>query len=133
MSTNRGILPKASLSNKVFPPAVGLDVVEINRIRDLSKRNPRFLARIFSDEEIRYCQGKKLQWQHFAVRFAAKEAVWKALGREGLRLKDIEVRRDSLGRPSIAIEGVPEPGIAISLSHGIDTAMAVALAVPGSK
>lgn len=114
----------------MLPPAVGLDVVEIGRIRELSERNPRFLTRIFSDDEIRYCQGKKLQWQHFAVRFAAKEAVWKALGREGLRLKDIEVRRDSMGRPSIAIEGNDEPRITISLSHGLNTALAVALAAP---
>jgi holo-[acyl-carrier protein] synthase len=107
--------------------------VEIDRIRSLAERNPRFLNRLFSEEEIRYCQGKKLRWQHFAVRFAAKEAVWKALGRDGLSLKSIEVRRDELGRPSVAIEGRPEPGISISLSHGTKTAMAVALALPGIR
>jgi len=122
-------LPRASRSNKpALIPAVGLDVVEISRIRDFAERNPRFLTRIFSYDEIRYCRGKKLQWQHFAVRFAAKEAVWKALGRDGLSLKSIEIRRDRLGRPSVAIEGRAEPGIAISLSHGTNTAMAVALA-----
>ncbi len=130
MWTSRGILQKALPLNNVVPPAIGLDVVEIARIQELAERNPRFLKRIFSDDEIQYCQGKKLRWQHFAVRFAAKEAVWKALGRDGLRLKDIEVRRDSVGRPSIAIEGRPDSRITISLSHGRNTAMAVALAGP---
>src|SRR5579885_1140731 len=81
------------------PMDIGLDIVEIDRIRGLARRSPRFLSRVFSAEEIAYCRGKRLQWQHFAVRFAAKEAVWKALGREGLGLKDISVSRDERGKP----------------------------------
>ena len=108
---------------------VGLDVVEISRISALARRNPRFLKRVFSDEEIRYCQGKKKKWQHYAVRFAAKEAVWKALGRNGLPLREISVRRSPTGRPLVSIRGRANPRIHISLTHSDQYAMAVALRV----
>ncbi|MFH1726390.1 MAG: holo-ACP synthase [Elusimicrobiota bacterium] len=106
---------------------MGLDVVEIERISSVATRNPRFLGRVFSAEELRYCRGKRNKWQHFAVRFAAKEAVWKAVGREGLRLRDISIRRSPLGRPSVLLEGRLAPDIQISLSHSARYAMAVAL------
>lgn len=109
-------------------PGLGLDIVEISRIRALARRNPRFLARVFSPEEIRYCRGKRLAWQHFAVRFAAKEAVWKALGRAGLALKDIAVSRDADGRPGVLIKGKPARNVLISLSHSDDYAAAVCTA-----
>lgn len=110
-------------------PSLGLDIVEIKRIARLAKRNKRFLTRVFSPEEIRYCQDKKKKWQHFAVRFAAKEAVWKALGRPGLNLRDISIRRAVSGRPSIVLEGRPAPHVQISLTHTETTAAAVALLV----
>lgn len=111
------------------PPSLGIDIVEIKRIAQLAKRNARFLSRVFSPEEIRYCWDKKKKWQHFAVRFAAKEAVWKALGRPGLNLKDISITRAASGRPSVLLEGRPAPHIQISLTHTEDTAAAVALLV----
>lgn len=106
---------------------VGLDIVEISRVRALARRNPRFLKRVFTPQEIAYCRGKKLQWQHFAVRFAAKEAVWKALDREGLSLKDISVSRGSRGKPGVLLRGKPLKGFSLSLSHSADYAAAVAL------
>ncbi len=116
-------------------PSLGIDIVEIKRIARLAKRNARFLARVFSPEEIRYCRDKKKKWQHFAVRFAAKEAVWKALGRPGLNLRDISIARAASGRPGIMLEGRPSPHIQISLTHTEDYAVAVALLVkvPGRK
>jgi holo-[acyl-carrier protein] synthase len=107
---------------------IGLDIVEIERIRKLASRNPRFLTRVFSADEIRYCRSKKRAWQHFAVRFAAKEAVWKALGRGGVALSDIAVHSGTDGRPSVRIAGKPpRPSIEISLSHSEHYAVAVAL------
>ena len=109
------------------PGGLGLDIVEISRVRALAKRNPRFLTRVFSAEEIRYCEGKRRSWQHFAVRFAAKEAVWKALGDGNLALKDIAVCRDSIGRPGVLLKGKLAKRIRLSLSHSDDYAAAVAL------
>ena len=108
-------------------PGLGLDIVEISRVRALARRNPRFLTRVFSAEEIRYCRGKRRAWQHFAVRFAAKEAVWKALGDGALALKDIAVSRDGNGRPGVLLKGKPSRRIQLSLTHSDDYAAAVAL------
>lgn len=110
---------------------LGLDIVEISRIRDLAKRNPRFLARVFSPDEIHYCRGKRRAWQHFAVRFAAKEAVWKAVGEAGLGLRDIAISRDGDGRPGVLLKGRPARNIQISLTHSDDYAAAVALLTAG--
>jgi holo-[acyl-carrier protein] synthase len=106
---------------------LGADIVEIARIRALARRQPRFLTRVFSADEIAYCRGKKLQWQHFAVRFAAKEAVWKALGESGLALKDISISRDAQGKPGVLVRGRKAARIKISLSHSERYAMAVAV------
>lgn len=105
---------------------LGVDIVEIARVRALARRNPRFLTRVFSAEEIAYCDGKKLKWQHYAVRFAAKEAVWKALGTGGLILKDIAVSSDKHGRPGVLIRGKKAKGLKLSLSHSDRYAVAVA-------
>ncbi len=145
MWTNRGTLPRALRSSRgvrrsrrrsalrnAAPPcgggaSLGLDIVETRRIAALARRNGRFLKRVFSPEEIRYCKGKKKKWQHFAVRFAAKEAVWKAVGRAGLRLRDISIRRGPTGKPSVVLEGCLAPHIEISLTHSAQYAAAVAL------
>jgi len=106
---------------------IGLDIVEIERIERLARRNARFLPRVFTDQEIRYCRSKKNRWQHFAARFAAKEAVWKALGQEGIALKDISVRRDAAGKPGVLLRGRLNRSIQLSLSHSDHYAVAVAL------
>lgn len=107
---------------------IGLDIVEIARIEQLARRNKRFLQRVFSKEEIAYCNAKKKRWQHFAVRFAAKEAVWKALGSRSITLPDIHVVRDKSGRPGVRLKGRKAP-VELSLSHSELYAMAVAVAV----
>src|SRR5262245_22463303 len=110
---------------------LGLDIVEIERIEKLARRNARFLPRVFTEQEIRYCSSKKNRWQHFAARFAAKEAVWKALGQEGVALKDISVRRDAAGKPGVLLRGRVAKNIELSLSHSDHYAVAVALSRPG--
>ena len=120
-------MPRASRSSKGVPFAVGLDIVEVERVRKAARRSPRFLKRVFSKDEIAYCMGKKSPWQHFAVRFAAKEAVFKALGMAGVSLLHISVARDRNGRPSALVGGRPAPGIALSLTHSDHYAAAVAV------
>ncbi len=105
---------------------IGIDIVEVERIAKLIK-NKRFLNRIFSENEIKYCCNKKNPVQHYAVRFAAKEAVWKALGNRKLTHKNISVVNKSNGKPEVYILSKPQKKIAISLSHTKQFAIAVAV------
>jgi holo-[acyl-carrier protein] synthase len=108
---------------------IGVDIVEIHRIAKQAK-NPRFLKRVYTSGEVAYCRARKNSAQHFAVRFAAKEAVWKAVGHPRLLHRDIQVRNRADGKPEIIF---PSPfrhltkKVAISLSHGRDYAVAMAL------
>ena len=110
---------------------VGVDVVEIARLARALDRTPRLSERLFTDGE------RPLPVESLAVRFAAKEAVAKALGAPGgLRWRDAEVVRSPSGRPSLALHGgVEQEALAqgitrwhLSLSHdgGIATAVVVA-------
>lgn len=72
------------------------------------EKDTRFVERVFSPTEIQYCQGKFKKEIHFAARFAAKEAFFKALGtgwRYGMRWEDISVENDELGKPDIILSG----------------------------
>lgn len=106
---------------------LGVDLVEISRVRSLARRNPKFLIRIFSPAEIAYCKAKKNPWPHFAVRFAAKEAVYKALGKAEVPLTAISVVSDRHGRPSVKINGKAVKGLKLSLTHGREHAVAFAV------
>lgn len=113
--------------------SVGTDIVDVPRIARLVK-NPNFLKRVFSAEEVRYCKDKKNAAQHFAVRFAAKEAVWKAFastGRiKGMAHKEISVRRLPSGQPLVQLSPRLrkfENHFSLSLSHTKDYAVAVAI------
>jgi holo-[acyl-carrier protein] synthase len=57
---------------------IGIDIIEVERVKKLAEKNPRFLERIFTDREISYCVEKRNKYQHLAARFAAKEAFFKA-------------------------------------------------------
>jgi holo-[acyl-carrier protein] synthase len=109
---------------------LGVDLVEIARVKSLARRNPKFLTRVFSASEIAYCKAKKNPWPHFAVRFAAKEAVYKALGRAEVPLTAISVIRDRHGRPSVKIAGKAVRNLKLSLSHGREHAVAFAIRTP---
>ncbi len=116
-------------------PSLGVDIEEVARFRKLV-RNPRFLQRIFTDAEVEYCSGKKNSIQHFAVRFAAKEAVWKALSEvirksdRPLGHRDIGVRNDASGRPQVVLPASLrryQSKITLSLSHSRSHVVAVAM------
>jgi holo-[acyl-carrier protein] synthase len=111
---------------------IGVDIVEIDRIRR-SILSPRFLERVFTPKEIAYCRSKKNTAQHFAVRFAAKEAVWKAVGDRRLLHRDIQIRNQSSGKPEVVFPtrfAAIKRCVSISLSHGREYAVAMALYDP---
>lgn len=85
---------------------IGTDIVEISRIRDaVEKWGERFFKKIFTDSELSYCHKKKDPFPHLAVRFAAKEALIKALSNteDRVNVKDIEVLNHPSGKPFIKI------------------------------
>ncbi|MDD2772353.1 MAG: holo-ACP synthase [Elusimicrobiales bacterium] len=110
---------------------VGIDIVEVKRIKRLIRRQKTFLSRVFTEAELRYSIGKKNQFQRLAVRFAAKEAVWKALGLKGLALKSIAIVKSPGGRPGILCKDPRAEGVIfhLALSHADDYASAAAVAV----
>lgn len=112
----------------------GVDIIEISRIKEsIENLGERFINRVFTEKEIEYCESKKNQkYQHYAARFAAKEAVFKALSwkledKYAICWKDIEVVDDKQGRPSLNIIGMnlnDIENIDISLSHCKEYAVA---------
>ena len=107
---------------------VGIDIIDVKRIGKLI-RNRRFLNRVFSANEIKYCSKKKNSAQHFAVRFAAKEAIWKAVGDKSLTHKDICIKNTEQGKPEVLPNKKIKNSwnISISLSHTRDFAVAIAI------
>ena len=112
----------------------GTDIIEINRVKKaIEETDKKFCERVYTPREIDYCESKNAQkYQHYAARFAAKEAVFKALSaildsKYDLEWKDIEIRNDNYGRPYIelnekftkAIESID-----ISISHCKEYAVA---------
>ncbi len=88
---------------------VGVDMVEIERVRRLIEGDSGFAERVFTAREIAYCEGKFSRAQHYAARFTAKEAFFKALGtgfRDGMSWKDVEVENDALGKPQLLLAAV---------------------------
>ena len=82
---------------------IGIDIIEIERIKEAINNNARFLNKIFTDDEIKYFESKGFKHESIAGNFAAKEAISKAIGR-GIRdfnFKDIEVLRNELGKPIV--------------------------------
>jgi holo-[acyl-carrier protein] synthase len=120
---------------------IGIDIVECLRIAQMIERHGElFITRVYTPNEIRYCQSRRQATQHFAGRWAAKEAVLKALGtgwRRGISWRDIEIRNDSQGRPIVALGGgareiVEQQGIGellVSISHCRSHATAYAMAL----
>ena len=117
----------------------GVDIVEIARFEKFLKQgNDALFHRLFTQGEIDYCAAKKNCAQHYALRFAAKEAFLKALGtglRDGLSWKEMEVVNDALGKPGLSLSGRADElfrraGLAscfLSLSH--DAGCAVAMVI----
>ncbi len=106
---------------------IGIDLIEIERIRKAIETNPKFLERIFTEKEREYCFRFKNPYEHFAVRFAAKEATFKALGHR-LGWKDVEILNEPSGKPILSIKSLnKELSSYVSLSHNKDTASAVVI------
>ncbi|MBM4011387.1 MAG: holo-ACP synthase [Planctomycetota bacterium] len=88
---------------------VGTDITEVLRIAQMIERHGElFIARVYTPAEIEYCRTRTMATQHFAGRWAAKEAVLKALGtgwRRGISWRDVEVTNGAAGRPSVTLRG----------------------------
>lgn len=109
---------------------VGIDLIEIERVERALERRPRLAERLFTEAELSYARERARPGRHLAARFAAKEAVIKALG-QGVPPKEIEVVSGEPPRLRLhgkAAEVAGDTGIAISLTHSRDTAAAVAVA-----
>ncbi len=120
---------------------IGTDITECLRIAQMIERHAElFITRVYTQHEIQYCQSRKQATQHFAGRWAAKEAVLKAVGtgwRRGISWRDVEVRNQPGGKPIVALYGglrelaigMGIDQIMISISHCRSHATAYAIAV----
>lgn len=119
-----------------IPSEVGIDIIETARIAAvLARHDARFLGRVYTEWEQRYCRHNVL---HLAGRWAAKEAVSKVLGLgvRGVGWREIEIRRTPMGQPTVTLHGraeqrakalgLREP-LSVSISHIKDLAVAVAV------
>src|SRR5262245_44113733 len=123
---------------------IGTDIVECLRIgRMIEEHGEMFLTRVFTEKEIRYCQSRKHATEHFAGRWAAKEAILKCLGtgwRRGMDWTDLEIRNDQSGKPRVLVCGGAKDqaqslhisDILITISHCRAYATAYAMAIRGT-
>lgn len=112
----------------------GVDIIEINRIQEsIEKLGDTFLNKVYTKKEIEYCESKgKNKYQHYAARFAVKEAAFKAVSESvedkfAISWKDIEITNDEQGRPKTEIlflKNKKVENIDVSISHCKDYAMA---------
>lgn len=115
---------------------LGVDIAEVERVQGAIERHGEtFLRRVFTPAEIAYCEKHRNKYERYAGRFAAKEAAMKALGtgwRGGVRWADIEVARETNGKPMLALRGVAKERadrlgakhIAITITHAAGMALA---------
>lgn len=112
---------------------IGTDIIEIDRVKRAVDRNPKFLEKMFTKREVEFLKSRNLKEETIAGSFAVKEAVSKALGTgiRGFAFNDIEVLRDSLGKPEVILSdkvinylNIKEVNIHASISHNLDTAVA---------
>ena len=115
---------------------IGIDVAEVKRIRAvIESQGARFLRRVFTPDEVAYCEQFKNKYERYAGRFAAKEAGMKALGTgwsRGVRWVDVEVVRQRGGRPTLELkgearkiaDGLGVKHVALSITHTVEQAIA---------
>lgn len=107
---------------------IGTDIIEVDRIRKNIEADRGFIEKVYTEGERKYCEAKTNKAEHYAVRFAAKEAFFKALGTGwtgGMAFNEIEVTKDKLGKPELIICGetkkymdkLGEVKLYITLSH----------------
>lgn len=115
----------------------GIDIIDVGRIKKSMTRFPGMEKKLFTTEEINYCRSKRNLYHHFSARFAAKEAMGKALGKgiKGITWKDISVQRSRNGKPEIKLfnnaanlaikMGVRKMHLSLSFTDTLATAMVV--------
>lgn len=115
---------------------IGVDVVDVQRLKEtLDEQGEAFTQKVFTDQEVVYCRAKKNPHEHFAARFAAKEAVGKAMQtgwRGHFRWKDVEVVNEPSGAPKVVLyrevaETLRDCTVHLSLSHTENTVVAFAV------
>ena len=118
---------------------VGVDIVQISRMERIRQVTPGFFPRVFTAEEVRFCEASSRPMAQYACRFAAREAVLKALGTgfKGVGRKDVSVTRDKLGKPRAVLAGraleiaqelgVVEVALSITLTGDLAVANAIAI------
>lgn len=117
---------------------VGIDMIETARVEAKITKESGFRELVFSADEISYCEAKANKYEHYAARFAAKEAFFKALGtgwKNGTAFNEIEITNDNTGKPEIfflggtakTINAMSIGKICVSLSHLKDIAAAVVM------
>lgn len=115
---------------------IGNDLVEVIRMEQFIKRSDEVLQRVFDESEITYCRSQNKPAEHFAARFAAKEAFFKALGtgwRGNLKFNEVIIKHDNLGKPFVHLIGEAEKAVMkinnsiihITLSHTAEYAVAM--------
>jgi holo-[acyl-carrier protein] synthase len=118
---------------------VGIDMIEVARVAEKINKESGFRELVFSKTEIAYCESKKNKFEHYAARFAAKEAFFKALGTgwaENTLFSEVEIINDKDGKPEVTLSGstletISSMGIKkilVSLSHIKTIASAVVIA-----
>ncbi len=124
---------------------IGTDIIEVARIAEMiQKHEEMFLTRVYTKDEILYCSARKAANQHYAGRWAAKEAMLKALGTgwaKGIRWTDIEVKHDNAGQPRLELWGAARQiaadlgitDVKISISHCRAFAIAYVIAMAGNE
>jgi len=116
---------------------IGIDIIEIDRIREsVDKYGEKFLQKIYTTNELDYCLKKQNKFQHLAARFAAKEAVFKAMEsswKKGMSWKDIEISNKPSGMPIVKLNGklktflASDKSLKISMSHSDNYVTCIAL------
>src|SRR5688572_4432538 len=106
---------------------IGIDVVGIERFREVLKRSPWLERGLFTEQERIYCRSQADPVRHLASTFAAKEAVVKAIGdaQGPTTIRQVEISRAPSGRPSASVSGRPDHDLAISLTHDGGFAFAI--------
>ena len=119
--------------------SIGIDIVEIGRLSRVSKKwGKSFLEKVYTDRELAYARSKRFPYQHLAARFAAKEAIFKALGeveKDFVGWRNVEILNDPYGKPVVFWHGQAErvrrkrnlKGVVVSLSHTENYAVASAM------